>query len=92
VETIQPLRLECAPATSGVHHVVQGAAGQEMASNEAGERRALNGDTTRTSAGAGRAALREPKEDDGALAIGANDDEAAAAAAVELRGRRRQHP
>jgi hypothetical protein len=30
--------------------------------------------------------------DDGARAIGANDDEAAAAAAVELRGRRRQHP
>ena len=32
---------------------------------------------------------------DGARAIGANDDEAAAAAAVEqrdLRGRRRQHP
>ena len=30
--------------------------------------------------------------DDGARAIGANDAEAAAAAAVELRGRRRQHP
>ena len=30
--------------------------------------------------------------DDGARAIGANDDEAAAAAAVELRGRRRPHP
>jgi hypothetical protein len=30
--------------------------------------------------------------DDGARAIGANDDAAAAAAAVELRGRRRQHP
>jgi hypothetical protein len=30
--------------------------------------------------------------DDGARAIGANDDATAAAAAVELRGRRRQHP
>jgi hypothetical protein len=30
--------------------------------------------------------------DDGARAIGANDDAAAAAAAVEVRGRRRQHP
>jgi hypothetical protein len=30
--------------------------------------------------------------DDGARAIGANDDAAGAAAAVELWGRRRQHP